>query len=73
MLLKKPIPETFPKQMKTPLILWLNWFLPKKNNNNQVLPVFLKVLPLKEDREESMAVFTCVSTLVLSSNQQVIV
>ncbi|KAF3435189.1 hypothetical protein FNV43_RR22276 [Rhamnella rubrinervis] len=39
---------------------------------NQVLPVFLKVLPLKEDREESMAVFTCVSTLVLSSNQQIL-
>ncbi|KAL3581808.1 hypothetical protein D5086_016140 [Populus alba] len=36
---------------------------------NQVLPVFLKVLPLKEDREESMAVYSCVYTLVLSSNQ----
>ncbi|KAK2635768.1 hypothetical protein Ddye_030560 [Dipteronia dyeriana] len=39
---------------------------------NQVLPVFLKVLPLKEDREESMAVYTCVSTLVLSSNPQIL-
>jgi hypothetical protein len=37
----------------------------------QVLPVFLKVLPLKEDHEESMAVYTCVSTLVLSSNAEV--
>ncbi|KAJ0095362.1 hypothetical protein Patl1_15768 [Pistacia atlantica] len=40
---------------------------------NQVLPVFLKVLPLKEDHEESMAVYSCVSTLVLSSNAQVFV
>ncbi|KAJ6357352.1 hypothetical protein OIU78_005248 [Salix suchowensis] len=40
---------------------------------NQVLPVFLRVLPLKEDHEESMAVYSCVSTLVLSSNQQVVV
>ncbi|KAL5759113.1 hypothetical protein ACOSQ2_017951 [Xanthoceras sorbifolium] len=39
---------------------------------NQVLPVFLKVLPLKEDREESMAVYTCVSTLVFSSNPQIL-
>ncbi|KAI5574530.1 hypothetical protein POPTR_010G169800v4 [Populus trichocarpa] len=39
---------------------------------NQVLPVFLKVLPLKEDHEESMAVYSCVSTLVLSSNQQIL-
>ncbi|KAK3222483.1 hypothetical protein Dsin_009508 [Dipteronia sinensis] len=39
---------------------------------NQVLPVFLKVLPLKEDHEESMAVYTCVSTLVLSSNPQIL-
>ncbi|KAJ7946616.1 ARM repeat superfamily protein [Quillaja saponaria] len=39
---------------------------------NQVLPVFLKVLPLKEDREESMAVYTCISTLVLSSNPQIL-
>ncbi|KAM2375818.1 hypothetical protein ACFXTH_044532 [Malus domestica] len=39
---------------------------------NQVLPVFLKVLPLKEDREESMTVYSCVSTLVLSSNAQIL-
>ncbi|KAE9591890.1 hypothetical protein Lal_00039067 [Lupinus albus] len=38
---------------------------------NQVLPVFLRVLPLKEDHEESMAVYTCVSTLVFSSNPQI--
>ncbi|KAI8024673.1 Importin-4 [Camellia lanceoleosa] len=37
---------------------------------NQVLPVFLKVLPLKEDHEESMAVYSCVCNLVLSSNPQ---
>ncbi|XP_039044668.1 importin-4-like [Hibiscus syriacus] len=40
---------------------------------NQVLPVFLRVLPLKEDHEESMAVYNCVSMLVLSSNPQVFV
>ncbi|PON68402.1 Coatomer beta subunit [Parasponia andersonii] len=39
---------------------------------NQVLPVFLKVLPLKEDHEESMVVYTCMSTLVLSSNPQIL-
>ncbi|XP_044490164.1 importin-4 [Mangifera indica] len=39
---------------------------------NQVLPVFLKVLPLKEDREESMAVYSCVSSLVLQSNPQIL-
>ncbi|KAL1289715.1 hypothetical protein HN51_058110 [Arachis hypogaea] len=39
---------------------------------NQVLPVFLRVLPLKEDREESMAVYSCVSTLVFSSNPQIL-
>lgn len=38
---------------------------------NQVLPVFLKVLPLKEYNEESLAVYGCISTLVLSSNPQV--
>ncbi|KAL9271909.1 putative importin subunit beta-4 [Drosera capensis] len=38
---------------------------------NQVLPVFLKVLPLKEDQEESMAVYSCICGLVLSSNPQV--
>ncbi|KAL5999458.1 hypothetical protein ACLOJK_037743 [Asimina triloba] len=39
---------------------------------NQVLPVFLKVLPLKEDREESMAVYSCICNLVLSSNPQIL-
>lgn len=39
----------------------------------QVLPVFLKVLPLKEDHEESMAVYSCICNLVLSSNPQVLV
>ncbi|XP_057466083.1 uncharacterized protein LOC130755649 [Actinidia eriantha] len=38
---------------------------------NQVLPVFLKVLPLKEDHEESVAVYSCVCNLVLSSNPQI--
>lgn len=38
---------------------------------NQVLPVFLKVLPLREDHEESLPVYGCVCTLVLSSNPQV--
>ncbi|KAL5156972.1 putative importin subunit beta-4 [Glycine soja] len=33
---------------------------------NQVLPVFLRVLPLKEDHEESMAVYSCVFSLILS-------
>ncbi|TYJ99765.1 importin-4 isoform X1 [Cucumis melo var. makuwa] len=39
---------------------------------NQVLQVFLKALPLKEDHEESMSVYGCVSTLVLSSNPQIL-
>nr|DAD39713.1 TPA_asm: hypothetical protein HUJ06_014036 [Nelumbo nucifera] len=39
---------------------------------NQVLPVFLRVLPLKEDREESMAVYSCVCNLVLSSNPHIL-
>ncbi|THG13364.1 hypothetical protein TEA_013248 [Camellia sinensis var. sinensis] len=39
---------------------------------HQVLPVFLKVLPLKEDHEESMAVYSCVCNLVLSSNPQIL-
>ncbi|MCD7470859.1 hypothetical protein HAX54_011043 [Datura stramonium] len=39
---------------------------------NQVLPVFLKVLPLKEDHEESMAVYSCICNLVLSSNSQIL-
>ncbi|ONK65428.1 uncharacterized protein A4U43_C07F37020 [Asparagus officinalis] len=39
---------------------------------NQVLPVFLKSLPLKEDREESMTVYNCISNLILSSNPQIL-
>ncbi|MQL91136.1 hypothetical protein Taro_023748 [Colocasia esculenta] len=39
---------------------------------NQVLPVFLKALPLKEDHEESMTVYSCVCDLVLSSNPQIL-
>ncbi|WOG82663.1 hypothetical protein DCAR_0101829 [Daucus carota subsp. sativus] len=39
---------------------------------NQVLPVFLKVLPLKEDHEESMVVYSCVCNLVLTSNSQML-
>uniref|UniRef100_A0A7N1A085 Importin N-terminal domain-containing protein n=1 Tax=Kalanchoe fedtschenkoi TaxID=63787 RepID=A0A7N1A085_KALFE len=39
---------------------------------NQVLPVFLKVLPLKEDREESLAVYSCICNLVMSSNSQIL-
>ncbi|KAJ0971623.1 hypothetical protein J5N97_019582 [Dioscorea zingiberensis] len=39
---------------------------------NQVLPVFLKALPLKEDREESMTVYNCIYNLILSSNPQVL-
>lgn len=41
--------------------------------SSQVLPVFLKALPLKEDREESIAVFTCICHLVVASNSQVFV
>ncbi|XP_020104438.1 importin-4 [Ananas comosus] len=39
---------------------------------NQVLPVFLKALPLKEDHEESMTVYSCISNLLLSSNPQIL-
>ncbi|CAI0431940.1 unnamed protein product [Linum tenue] len=39
---------------------------------NQVLPVLLKALPLKEDHEESMAVYSCISTLLFSSNPQIL-
>ncbi|KAI3702096.1 hypothetical protein L6452_27769 [Arctium lappa] len=39
---------------------------------NQVLPVFVKVLPLKEDHEESMPVYSCICSLVLSSNPQIV-
>ncbi|KAI3810363.1 hypothetical protein L1987_19975 [Smallanthus sonchifolius] len=37
---------------------------------NQVLPMLLKVLPLKEDHGESVPVYTCICNLVLSSNSQ---
>lgn len=59
-----------------PLLLIANysfWVCPCPGYFSQVLPVFLKALPLKEDHEESMAVYSCVSTLVLSSNPQVFV
>lgn len=39
---------------------------------NQVLPVFLQVLPLKEDYEESVSVYGCICDLVLSSNSQIL-
>ncbi|KAK3016315.1 hypothetical protein RJ639_007295 [Escallonia herrerae] len=39
---------------------------------NQVLPVFLRALPLKEDHEESMTVYSCLCNLVLSSNAQIL-
>ncbi|KAL6494510.1 hypothetical protein OROGR_031310 [Orobanche gracilis] len=39
---------------------------------NQVLPVFLQVLPLKEDYEESTSVYGCICDLVLSSNSQIV-
>ncbi|CAN7081828.1 unnamed protein product [Brassica oleracea var. botrytis] len=39
---------------------------------NQVLPVLLKGLPLKEDQEESMAVYSCIYSLVLASNPQIV-
>ncbi|KAH6777397.1 ARM repeat superfamily protein [Perilla frutescens var. frutescens] len=39
---------------------------------NQVLPVFLQVLPLKEDYEESTSVYGCICDLVLSSNSQIL-
>ncbi|KAI3445636.1 hypothetical protein Pfo_002301 [Paulownia fortunei] len=38
----------------------------------QVLPVFLQVLPLKEDYEESTSVYGCICNLVLSSNSQIL-
>lgn len=59
-----------------PLLLIANYSFyvcPCPGYFSQVLPVFLKALPLKEDHEESMAVYSCVSTLVLSSNPQVFV
>ncbi|KAI0507530.1 hypothetical protein KFK09_013655 [Dendrobium nobile] len=39
---------------------------------DQVLPVFLRALPLKEDHEESMAVYSCICKLILSSNPQIL-
>ncbi|CAA7048920.1 unnamed protein product [Microthlaspi erraticum] len=39
---------------------------------NQVLPVLLRGLPLKEDQEESMAVYTCIYSLVLASNPEIL-
>ncbi|WOL18351.1 putative importin subunit beta-4 isoform X1 [Canna indica] len=39
---------------------------------NQVLPVLLKSLPLKEDFEESLTVYSCICSLVLSSNPMVL-
>ncbi|ONL96235.1 ARM repeat superfamily protein [Zea mays] len=39
---------------------------------NQVLPVFIKALPLKEDHEESMTVYGCVCGLLLSSHPQIL-
>ncbi|KAM3314367.1 hypothetical protein ACQJBY_033291 [Aegilops geniculata] len=39
---------------------------------NQVLPVFIKALPLKEDHEESMAVYSCLCNLLLSSHPQIL-
>ncbi|KAJ1686897.1 hypothetical protein LUZ63_018287 [Rhynchospora breviuscula] len=39
---------------------------------NQVLPVFLKSLPLKEDREESMSVYSCIYNLILSANSHIL-
>ncbi|XP_022896959.1 importin-4 isoform X2 [Olea europaea var. sylvestris] len=47
-------------------------FHPEAIPLNQVLPVFLKVLPLKEDKEESIAVYSCICNLVLSSNPQIL-
>ncbi|KAI3752743.1 hypothetical protein L2E82_24780 [Cichorium intybus] len=38
----------------------------------QVLPMLLKVLPLKEDHEESVLVYSCICNLVLSSNSQIL-
>ncbi|KAG6396390.1 hypothetical protein SASPL_142538 [Salvia splendens] len=38
---------------------------------HQVIPILLQVLPLKEDHEESTAVYGCICNLVLSSNSHV--
>ncbi|KAL8520951.1 hypothetical protein ACS0TY_011484 [Phlomoides rotata] len=45
---------------------------PESISLNQVLPVFLQVLPLKEDYEESKSVYGCICELVLSSNPQIL-
>ncbi|KAF6152809.1 hypothetical protein GIB67_004638 [Kingdonia uniflora] len=45
---------------------------PNSISLNQVLPVLLSVLPLREDYEESMPVYSCICNLVLSSNAQVL-
>ncbi|KAI3770353.1 hypothetical protein L6452_01481 [Arctium lappa] len=39
---------------------------------DQVLPALLNVLPLKEDHEDSIPVYSCICSLVLSSNSQCI-
>ncbi|KMZ76407.1 Importin-4 [Zostera marina] len=39
---------------------------------SQVIPVLLKALPLKEDLEESMIVYSCICNLVLSFNAQIL-
>ncbi|CAN6465263.1 unnamed protein product [Victoria cruziana] len=38
---------------------------------NQVLPVLLKALPLKDDLEESMPVYGCLSGLIVSNNPEI--
>ncbi|XP_031497827.1 uncharacterized protein LOC116262518 [Nymphaea colorata] len=38
---------------------------------NQVLPVLLKALPLKDDLEESMPVYGCLCSLIVSSNPEI--
>lgn len=45
---------------------------PESVRLNEALPIFLNVLPLKEDREESVAVYSCVLNLVLSSSHQIL-
>nr|ATG70913.1 ARM repeat superfamily protein [Juniperus phoenicea] len=39
---------------------------------NQVLPVFLKALPLKDDLEESLAVYGCLCNLIMSSKPEIL-
>ncbi|XP_024967682.1 importin-4-like isoform X3 [Cynara cardunculus var. scolymus] len=39
---------------------------------DQVLPALFHVLPLKEDHEESIPVYSCICSLVLSSNSQIL-